>query len=62
VSGWIGCLVTDALQEVTARTVAEDLETQPFCSRGQIGKFFLVNGAHYLSSGIRWPQAFGGWP
>jgi hypothetical protein len=42
--------------------VAEDIETQPFCSRGQIGKFFLVSGAHALSPGIRWPQPFGGSP
>jgi hypothetical protein len=48
VSGWIGCLATNAPQDVTARTVAEDLETQLFCSRGQIEKFFLVNDAQFM--------------
>ena len=47
-SGWIGCLVTDAPQDVTARMVAKNLETQLFCSRGQSGKFFLVNDAQFM--------------
>jgi hypothetical protein len=40
--------VTDTPQDVTARTVAKDLETQLFCSRGQSGKFFLVNDAQFM--------------
>jgi hypothetical protein len=41
--------VTDAPHDVIAPAAAEDLETQPFGSRGQVGKFCLVkvvNVAH----------------